>query len=246
MTPKRWCRAFSPARTAARRSSASCLFTPLRFADGARVLVNRGFVPPELREPAARPQSRPAGEATLTGTRPGRGASKPLLRPPTCRRSALLRRGPGGVAAAEGLDPSRPSMSRPARRRTPAAGPAAARRASTFPNNHLQYALTWFGLALTLVCVFGAFARKRLRPDTRPHAESLLAIRKNPNPPHPEEARTGRSEPSRRMLQGARKRLRARSGVGRFPRSLDHPSRRPLRGLLRMRLRDGRCAASSG
>lgn len=35
------------------------------------------------------------------------------------------------------------------------------------PNRHLEYALTWFGLALTLIAVFGAFAAQRLKspPD---------------------------------------------------------------------------------
>ena len=28
----------------------------------------------------------------------------------------------------------------------------------TFPNNHLAYALTWFGLALALLVVFAVFA----------------------------------------------------------------------------------------
>ena len=31
------------------------------------------------------------------------------------------------------------------------------------PNRHLEYALTWYGLALTLIGVFVAFARGRLR-----------------------------------------------------------------------------------
>ena len=31
------------------------------------------------------------------------------------------------------------------------------------PNNHLQYAFTWFGIALTLIGVYGAFAWRRLR-----------------------------------------------------------------------------------
>jgi surfeit locus 1 family protein len=31
------------------------------------------------------------------------------------------------------------------------------------PNRHLEYALTWYGLALTLAGVFAAFARTRLR-----------------------------------------------------------------------------------
>ena len=31
------------------------------------------------------------------------------------------------------------------------------------PNRHLEYALTWYGLALTLIGVYGAFAASRLR-----------------------------------------------------------------------------------
>jgi len=30
------------------------------------------------------------------------------------------------------------------------------------PNNHLQYAVTWFGIALTLIGVFAAFAWRRV------------------------------------------------------------------------------------
>jgi surfeit locus 1 family protein len=33
----------------------------------------------------------------------------------------------------------------------------------SFPNNHLQYALTWFALAIAILAVFFAFARQRLR-----------------------------------------------------------------------------------
>ena len=31
------------------------------------------------------------------------------------------------------------------------------------PNRHLEYALTWYGLALTLIGVYAAFAASRLR-----------------------------------------------------------------------------------
>ncbi len=37
----------------------------------------------------------------------------------------------------------------------------------SFPDNHLQYAITWFTLALGLIAVFVAFVRQQLRkpPD---------------------------------------------------------------------------------
>lgn len=159
------------------------LFTPLRFADGARVLVNRGFVPAELREPAARPQSRPAGEATLTGLV---RAAEPrnLFTPadvPAERRFFV--KDPAAIAAAERLDRTAPFYVEADATPNPGGWPRGGQTRLDIPNNHLQYALTWFGLALTLVCVFGAFARKRLRPDTRPHAESLARHSKQPHPP---------------------------------------------------------------
>ena len=37
------------------------------------------------------------------------------------------------------------------------------------PNRHLEYALTWFGLAVTLVAIFGVFVwtRRRATPQER-------------------------------------------------------------------------------
>ncbi len=46
---------------------------------------------------------------------------------------------------------------------TPPVGVEAREMIARIPNNHLQYAVTWFGLALTLVGVYAAFALTRLR-----------------------------------------------------------------------------------
>src|SRR5215207_8640654 len=43
------------------------LFTPMRLASGAAVMVNRGFVPADLRDAARRSGTAPAGEVTVTG-----------------------------------------------------------------------------------------------------------------------------------------------------------------------------------
>ena len=42
------------------------------------------------------------------------------------------------------------------------------------PNRHLEYALTWYGLALTLIGVYGAFAASRLRPAARRRSRSAF------------------------------------------------------------------------
>ena len=43
------------------------LFTPLRLSQGGIVIVNRGFVPENLRDPDSRSGSMPEGEVTVTG-----------------------------------------------------------------------------------------------------------------------------------------------------------------------------------
>jgi surfeit locus 1 family protein len=43
------------------------VYTPLHLADGRYLLVNRGFVPYELKDAAKRPKGQVTGEVTITG-----------------------------------------------------------------------------------------------------------------------------------------------------------------------------------
>jgi surfeit locus 1 family protein len=136
------------------------LFTPLRLDSGALVMVNRGFVPTELRDPAARPGSRPEGEVVVTGLlrapeRPGWFV--PENRPET---DQWFVRDPAQFAAAKGLSVAPFYIE--AEAGEPGAWPRGGQFRLDIPNNHLQYALTWFGIAVTLVAVFVAFARRHL------------------------------------------------------------------------------------
>jgi surfeit locus 1 family protein len=129
------------------------------------VIVNRGFVPTELRDPASRPQSQPPGEATVTG----------LVRAPQARawfipqdvpsENRWFTRDPGAIAAAKDLDRTAPFYVEADATANPGGWPRGGQTRLDLPNNHLQYALTWYGLALALAVVFGAFARRRLNPE---------------------------------------------------------------------------------
>jgi surfeit locus 1 family protein len=141
------------------------LLTPLRLRDGAIVIVNRGFVPGELRDPGRRPGSDPEGEVAFTG----------LVRAPETRglfmpendpaRNQWFLRSPDDIARTKELTRVAPFLVDADAMPSPAGWPKGGQTRLSMPNDHLQYALTWFGLALTLASVFAGFAWRRLRPD---------------------------------------------------------------------------------
>jgi len=139
------------------------LLTPLKLPNGAIVVVNRGFVPTDLRDPARRPDSLPSGEVTITG----------LVRAPEARntftpdddpaRNQWFARDPQAIAAAHKLERVAPFLIDADASPNPGGWPRGGQTQLTLPNNHLQYAFTWFGIALTLIGVFAAFAWRRLK-----------------------------------------------------------------------------------
>jgi surfeit locus 1 family protein len=139
------------------------IYTPLRLAGGATVFVNRGFVPKELRDPAHRTESPPPGEVTITGlvrAPDARGWFMPDNRPD---RNEWFTRDLATMASARDLRRVAPFWIDA----QPIAGasgwPRPGQTRLAIPNNHLGYALTWFGLALTLIGVFGAWAWTKVR-----------------------------------------------------------------------------------
>lgn len=138
------------------------VLTPLVLADGATILVNRGFVPLDRADPNSRREGEMTGTVTVTG----------LLRLPEKRSwftpaddpAAHLwqERDPAAIAAAYGLSRVAPFFIDADDTPNPGGLPQGGETKLVFPNRHLEYALTWFGLALALAAVFAAFAWKQL------------------------------------------------------------------------------------
>jgi surfeit locus 1 family protein len=144
------------------------VLTPLRRPDGSVVIVNRGFAPTELRDPAARAAGQVAGEASVTGL--VRAPEGPRLFVPDNDpvRNLWFTRDVEAIASAKGLTHVAPFLIDADATPKPGGWPKGGQTRLTIPNDHLAYALTWFGLALTLVGVFGAWARARLRGTPEP------------------------------------------------------------------------------
>jgi surfeit locus 1 family protein len=132
------------------------VFTPARLADGGHVMVNRGFVPEGRQNPQTRADGEIAGPVDFIGVL--RWPELPGLFTPNAdtAHNIWFSRDSTAIAAAKGIDtaPFYIELESP---NPPGGLPRAGRLQPNLPNNHLQYALTWFGLAAVLTGVYAAW-----------------------------------------------------------------------------------------
>lgn len=143
------------------------VFTPLRLADGTLVEVDRGFVPDDRKAPETRAEGQAAGPLTLAGILRW-PETRPLFAPADeTSKNLFFVRDPAVLAAAKGLGQGgavAPFYVMQEAPQNPGGLPRVDRLQPNLPDNHLQYALTWFALAIALAGVFltWAFGGRRL------------------------------------------------------------------------------------
>jgi surfeit locus 1 family protein len=134
------------------------VFTPARLADGSIVMVDRGFVPDGRQDPKARAEGQIAGPTEIIGA----------LRWPETRHwfspnddvahNLWFTRDPQAMAAAKGLGAVAPFYVEQEAPVPPGGLPSPGKIVVNLPNNHLQYIITWYGLAAALAGVFFTWA----------------------------------------------------------------------------------------
>jgi surfeit locus 1 family protein len=138
------------------------VLTPLIRPDGAAVLIDRGWVPADKAHPAARREGQVEGEVRLSGIARYRSGDRPgWFRPdnqpdadlwfwydlPALEEATGLELLPVVVEADASVNPGNL--------------PIGGQTRTELPNNHLQYAITWYGLAAVLAAVYVAFGMQR-------------------------------------------------------------------------------------
>jgi surfeit locus 1 family protein len=132
------------------------VLTPLLEPSGRVVFVNRGFIPAELKNPAKRAAGQIGGTVRVQG----------LLRlPPEGKPNWFL---PDNrpdlnywfwvdipaMSAADKLDHVAPFYIDADATPNPGGWPKGGVTRLALPNNHLQYAITWFSLAVALIVIY--------------------------------------------------------------------------------------------
>lgn len=138
------------------------VYTPLLLDDGRFVMINRGFVPYEKKDAALRELGQLDGPVTITGL-----ARDPLFAKPSwavpdndLAKNIFFWKDWTAMAETAGLPDLKqvvPFFIDADAKLNPGGLPIGGVTIIDFPNNHLQYVVTWYGLALALLGVVGVW-----------------------------------------------------------------------------------------
>lgn len=146
------------------------VITPLVRADGRGVvLVDRGWVPGARHFPADRPDGQPAGTVTVEGVArvpPPKFWAQPHNRP---QENFWFYYDLPNMAAYAGVEDVAPVVVQADATPNPGGYPVGGQTRVNIPNDHLQYALTWYALAVALAVIcWVRFSREEEEEESAP------------------------------------------------------------------------------
>jgi surfeit locus 1 family protein len=142
------------------------VYTPLALAPGRFVWINRGFIPDAAKAPESRAAGELMGEVMVAGLVRSPPPKKGLFVPDNDVAGNvwywpdLAAMSASAVPGAQFLPFAIEADATPA---PPGGLPRGGVTRLSLPNRHLEYALTWYGLALALIAVYFPFARSHRR-----------------------------------------------------------------------------------
>jgi surfeit locus 1 family protein len=139
------------------------VLTPFNLASGGTILVDRGWVAESEKQPATRAKGQVKGEHEVAGTLRPPAVPGTFTPPPDFSRRTFYVRDAPAIAKAAGITLLRPLILEATTRVD--GGPEPLPSQINIPDNHLNYALTWFslGLVLTVIYLRYHYDRGRLR-----------------------------------------------------------------------------------
>jgi surfeit locus 1 family protein len=141
------------------------VLTPLVRENGPAVLIDRGWVPLDRAHPLARGEGQVPGQVTITGIARYRADDRPGWLTPANEPDERIWYGYDLDALETATDLALlPVVVEADATANPGGLPVGGQTRIELPNRHLQYVVTWYGLALTLIGVYLAFSLERKPP----------------------------------------------------------------------------------
>jgi surfeit locus 1 family protein len=139
------------------------VFAPARLPDGSVIVVDRGFVPVERKDVLAQPGAIPSGALQIVGVLRW-PEERSLFTPANESKSNVwFLRDPNGMSAQGHWNASAPFYVDQEEPVPPGGWPKPGKLEVRLRDDHLQYAITWFGLAAGLMGVYAWWLFGRVR-----------------------------------------------------------------------------------
>jgi len=138
------------------------VLTPLREPSGRVVFINRGFIPAELKDARKRAAGQIAGTVHVEGLLRLPPGEKPTWFLPDNRPDLnyWFWVDLAAMSAADKLDNVAPFYIDADASPNPGGWPKGGVTRLSLPNDHLQYAITWFSLAVALMVIYFLYHRR--------------------------------------------------------------------------------------
>jgi surfeit locus 1 family protein len=139
------------------------IVTPMRLEDGRTILVNRGWVPQARKRPELRAAGQVEGAVTITGilrAPPPAGYFTPDNEP---ERNIWFSVDLDAMARHAGVDTFNGLYVEVQESAHNGPYPLAGQTRIELPNNHLQYVITWYAVAIGAIVIYFLWHRRRER-----------------------------------------------------------------------------------
>jgi surfeit locus 1 family protein len=138
------------------------VITPLETEAGEMVLIDRGFVPDELKDPSSRALGEVGNLVTVTGIVRAPDTQGLFIPDNEPRANRWFWRDLGAMTRSMFPDATvevAPFYLEAEKANVPGGWPEGGQTRLALPNNHLQYAITWFLMAGALLVIYGLYVR---------------------------------------------------------------------------------------
>ncbi|WP_341704663.1 SURF1 family protein [Ferrovibrio sp.] len=142
------------------------IVTPFRRSDAPGwVLVDRGWVPPDFKEQDSRRAGLVEGEVTIRGIAHRTWGQGPFVPDNDVARNLWFFPDVQAMARLAGIGPVPTLLVDADETPVPGGWPRGGQTRVDFPNNHLSYAVTWYGGAVVLCVIYVLWHRRREREE---------------------------------------------------------------------------------